>query len=42
MSIDPVKGLVTVFMVQHAGYPTKEGDSIYPTFIRAAREAFAK
>jgi len=40
LSIDPARGLVTVFMVQHAGYPGKDGGKILPAFQKAA-EALA-
>jgi CubicO group peptidase (beta-lactamase class C family) len=40
MSIDPANGLITVFMVQHAGYPGVEGGKILGDFKRAALEAF--
>ncbi len=42
MSIDPGTGLVTIFMVQHAGFPGVEGGKIHEAFQKAAREAFAK
>jgi CubicO group peptidase (beta-lactamase class C family) len=42
MSVDTQKGLVTVYLVQHAGYPNgDEGKKIQPTFQKAA-SAFAK
>lgn len=40
--IDPQRGLVTVFMVQHAGYPGPDGGKIQPAFQKAAEEAFGK
>lgn len=40
--IDPEHQLVTVFMVQHAGFPGPDGGKILPTFTKAALEAFAK
>lgn len=40
--IDPPSGLVTVYMVQHAGYPGKDGLKIRPAFQKAAETAFAK
>jgi len=40
MWIDPSRGLVTVYMVQHAGYPGKDGPRIQPTFQKAAETAF--
>lgn len=40
--IDPDKKLLTVFMVQHAGFPGNEGGKIRSTFEKAAVEAFAK
>jgi CubicO group peptidase (beta-lactamase class C family) len=42
MTIDPDRKLITVFMVQHAGYPGTDGPKIFPTFVQAAREAFGK
>lgn len=38
MAIDPGRGLITVFMVQSAGYPGTDGDKIYPAFMKAAGE----
>jgi CubicO group peptidase (beta-lactamase class C family) len=40
--IDPDRGLVTVFMVQHAGYPGDAGGKIRPAFEKAAVELYAK
>ena len=42
MWIDPPRGVVTVYMVQHAGYPGKDGPRIQPAFQNAAERAFAK
>jgi CubicO group peptidase (beta-lactamase class C family) len=42
MWIDPQHQLVTVFMVQHAGYPGKDGGKIQPAFTKAAMDLFAK
>jgi CubicO group peptidase (beta-lactamase class C family) len=42
MTIDPDRHLITVFMVQHAGYPGTDGPKIYSTFVQAARETFVK
>lgn len=42
MSIDLPHGLVTVFMVQHAGFPGPDGPRVYPTFAEAALERFGK
>jgi CubicO group peptidase (beta-lactamase class C family) len=42
MWIDPQHQLVTVFMVQHAGYPGKDGGKIQPTFMKAAMDLFGK
>jgi CubicO group peptidase (beta-lactamase class C family) len=39
MMIDPKRGLITVFMVQHAGFPGEGGKS-HDTFRRAALEQF--
>lgn len=40
--IEPEPQLVTVYMVQHAGYPGKDGGKILPTFKKAALDAFGK
>jgi len=40
MSIDPNHGLITIFMVQHAGFPL-DGDQSYDAFQKAA-ETFRK
>ena len=42
MSIDPAKGIVTVFMVQNAGWRTDEGKKILPAFQKAAADRFGK
>lgn len=42
MSIDLAKGIVTVFMVQNAGWRTDEGKKILPAFQKAAADHFAK
>jgi CubicO group peptidase (beta-lactamase class C family) len=42
MSIEPERRLITVYMVQHAGYAGTDGGKIHPTFVKAAMEAFAK
>ena len=42
MWIDPERGLITVYMVQHAGYPGKEGGKVRAAFEKAAVEAFGK
>lgn len=41
MTIDPQSGLITVFMVQHAGFPGNGKDS-GGAFRKAAIEAFGK
>ena len=38
--IDPSRGSVLVYMVQHAGYPGKDGPRIWPAFQGAAEKAF--
>jgi len=38
--IDPKKGLIYVWMVQHAGFP-KNGDQAFGAFMKAANEKFA-
>ena len=40
MSIDPANELITVFMVQHAGYPGVDGGKILGDFKRRAVETF--
>jgi CubicO group peptidase (beta-lactamase class C family) len=40
MGIDPSHQLITIFLVQHAGYPGANGGKIYPTFVSAAVEQF--
>ena len=42
MWIDPERGLVTVYMVQHAGYPGTDGGKVRAAFEKAAVDAFAK
>ncbi len=42
MSIDPVKGLVTVFMVQHSGWRNDSGKKILPAFKEAAYRHFSR
>ena len=42
MEIDPGHGLVTVFMVQHAGFPAGGGGKVSAAFRKAAVEAFGK
>jgi CubicO group peptidase (beta-lactamase class C family) len=42
MSIDHEHQLITVYMVQHAGYPGKDGGRVRATFVKAAQEAFVK
>ena len=41
MTIDPQRGLITVFLVQHAGFPGEGGKS-HGAFVKAANEAFGK
>jgi hypothetical protein len=42
MSIDPERRLITVYMVQHAGYPGADGGKVQPAFVAAAISAFGK
>ena len=42
MWIDPERGLITVYMVQHAGYPGKDGGKVRGAFEKAAVDAFGK
>jgi hypothetical protein len=39
MNIDTKRGLITVWMVQHAGFP-KNGDKAQGAFRKAAEEQF--
>ena len=41
MTLDPQRGLVTVFLVQHAGFPG-DGNKSQGAFVKAANEAFGK
>lgn len=41
MTIDPQRGLITVFLVQHAGFPG-DGNKSQGAFVKAANEAFGK
>ncbi len=41
MTIDPQHGLITVFLVQHAGFPG-DGNKSQGAFVKAANEAFGK
>ena len=42
MWIDPERGLVTVYMVQHAGFPGNAGGRVHAAFEKAAVDAFGK
>ncbi len=42
MSIDPERGLVTVWMVQHAGFPRNEGGKVQHAFNVAAQKIASK
>ena len=42
MTINPQAGLITIFMVQNAGWRTDEGKKAEPAFRKAALEAFGK
>jgi CubicO group peptidase (beta-lactamase class C family) len=42
MRVDAVRSLVTVWMVQHAGYPGPDGGKIEPAFRKAAEDAFGQ
>ena len=42
MTIDPASGLITIYMVQHAGYGGADGGKILPAFRQAALAAFGK
>lgn len=42
LTIDPAKGLVMVFMVQHAGWRNDSGKGISPGFLKAAAARYAR
>lgn len=42
MWIDPQKQIITVYMVQHAGFPSDDGKKIQPGFTKLAGELFGK
>ena len=42
MSIDPQRQVITIYMVQHAGYPGTEGKNIHPAFRKVANEIFGQ
>jgi len=42
MWLDPERQLITVFMVQHAGFPGADGGKVRSAFEQAANDAFAK
>jgi CubicO group peptidase (beta-lactamase class C family) len=42
MGIDPERQLISVFLVQHTGYPGVDGGKIHPTFVNAAVEQFGR
>ena len=42
MEIDPGRDLITIFLVQHAGYPGVDGGKILDEFKKAAAQAFGK
>jgi CubicO group peptidase (beta-lactamase class C family) len=42
MEIDPEHRLITIFMVQHSGYPGVDGGKVHSAFTKAAFKAFAK
>jgi len=42
MQIDRERGLVLIYMVQHAGYPNDTGKQIYPKFAETARALYGK
>lgn len=41
MTIDPQRGLITVFLVQHAGFPG-DGNKSHGAFVKAANDTFGK
>lgn len=42
MHVDPKRGLIFIYMVQHAGYANSEGSEIYQTFQGTAMKMFGK
>jgi CubicO group peptidase (beta-lactamase class C family) len=42
MQIDPARQLITIFLVQHAGWPGEAGGRVLSTFQQAAVQAFGK
>jgi CubicO group peptidase (beta-lactamase class C family) len=42
MSIDPGRGLITVYLVQHAGWPGVDGGAVLGAFQKAAAEQYGK
>ena len=40
MSIDPQRGLILIWMVQHAGYPKPDGPRVLPAFTETALGLF--
>lgn len=42
MSIDSKRGIITLFMVQNAGWRNDEGKKIHPTFHKTAMDAFGR
>ncbi len=42
MGIDPERALITVFLVQHAGYPGIDGAKVQEAFTKAAVAAFGR
>ena len=42
MAIDPEHVLIVVFLVQHAGFPGRDGDKLFPIVMKAAIESFGK
>jgi len=41
MTIDPQHGLITVYLVQHAGFPAG-GEGAHAAFVAAARKTFGR
>jgi CubicO group peptidase (beta-lactamase class C family) len=42
MGIDPERGLITVYLVQHAGFPGVDGGKIQDAYNKAAVAAFGQ
>jgi hypothetical protein len=39
MTINPIRGLISIYLVQHAGFPAG-GEKAFPAFMTAVNELF--